>query len=153
MNELRKMMVERQKLIDIREDVWDKAYKAAGGNNSSGMGPIDAADAAIENMPEIKRIEELYEKIRDYIDQNYKTLSVEDVIEGLTSIGGAPSILYDDNGHFAIGGDGTQPCMDIESLPDGADADFGGTWFLKKEDWKKTIREAIDRYFERDQEE
>ena len=90
-------------------------------------------------MEEPVEIDMLGENILSLIMQSYKELPIDFVIEELTKLGQAPSILYDDNGNFAITGDGTQ---DVVFEP----SDMTITHFIKKEMWKPTIREALEYY-------
>ena len=48
------------------------------------------------------------------------------------------ALVSDDFGHWAVVGDGYQ------SVPYKTPADIATTFFVKKKDWKKTIRQAID---------
>ena len=92
----------------------------------------------------------LYDKIRDYLLDQYQYLSVEDILEADASIGGCMSLLYDDNGHWAIGTDGTQNIdLDFDEKKPEDNCDFYGTWFLQKDDWKDSVKEAVNHYFER----
>jgi hypothetical protein len=138
-NELRDMMAMRQKYFDAR-DVYYSQY------SDEELGSDDFID-----YPEDSHVEQLRLDILELIDKHNKELSVEDILEALTSIGDAPSLLYDDNGNFAVGGDGTQNIdMFNDSKKDNDEANFHGTWWLKNKDWKHTIREAIEAYLTRD---
>lgn len=98
------------------------------------------------------RCDELRNQIMTLIYTEHENLTVEDIFEGLTSIGAAPSLIYDDNGHFAMGGDGMQGIdLKFDEKAGEARADFGGTWFFRKEDWSNTVRGAIRNYFKRNQ--
>ena len=94
--ELRKMMDERQVFLDKRDAYYDQFTDEELGSDD------------FEDMPEDPRCEELRIAIHDFIENNHAELAVENILEGMTSIGAAPSLLYDDNGHFAMGGDGMQ---------------------------------------------
>jgi hypothetical protein len=96
-----------------------------------------------------KQIDELAKQIYDLIRQHHSRLSVEAVIEGLTKLGAAPSILYDDNGHFYIGGDGHQnlPTVGDDHLT--KETTFEGCWYVEAGGWKKTIREALNSYLDK----
>lgn len=85
----------------------------------------------------------LMDKIRAGVIESWKTLPLEVIFEALTSIGDAPSLLYDDNGKFAVLSDGTQELYS---------ADHGGfrcTWVGDKTNWKPSVREAVGDYIER----
>lgn len=101
-----------------------------------------------ERSPEVeKKIDELALEIRTFITTHQDDLGIDDIIEGLTMLGAAPSIIYDDNGHFMIGGDGMQNMPD-SSVYDTQETEFSGTWFVPAGAWKPTIREAIKVYLE-----
>lgn len=119
--EISVMVLERDKLIDDRRE------------DTSG---------------DDERIDALREEIYEALKVHHSTLPVEFIIESLTSLGSAPSILYDDNGHFTIGGDGTQNLPTVEDGFETKETTFNGCWFVKPGGWKRTIREAIKGYFE-----
>ena len=88
-------------------------------------------------------IDELGDTIYNLLNNNQDELNIEFIIEELTKLGLAPSLLYDDNGNFAICDNGVQtlsykdePC-DVEIIH-----------FIEKNKWKSTIREALKYYFE-----
>ena len=116
-NKLREMVVKRNEYLKQEEDFY-KECKIKYGNKDW---------PEYDQHPEY---EELRIKIHNCICENHKELPIEDIIEGLTSIGCAPNLLYDDSGNFAIGEDGMQGLMNDDS------GDFSGTWALKKEEWK-----------------
>ena len=88
-------------------------------------------------------LEENTKEIKKHIKQHKDEMEIDCLIEAFTHIGLAPSILYDDNGHFAICGDGFQT-ISIDDEPIDTDLSF----YILKEDWKPTIREAINHYIE-----
>jgi len=93
---------------------------------------------------------ELMKQIDEYIYENRKDLSIDFILEGLASIGDAPSLLYDDEGHWAIGMEGIQNVgFDFDHKDPKSKANFDSTWFLNREDWKDSIREAIVWYLRR----
>lgn len=94
------------------------------------------------------KIDELSEHVWNQLNLNQDTLPVEFIIESLTSLGSAPSIIYDDNGHFTIGGDGTQNMPTIEDGWETKETEFSGCWWVKPGGWKRSIREALRDYFE-----
>lgn len=77
-----------------------------------------------------------------YVHQ--EELPVETILETLASLGSAPSLLYDDDGHWTIGGDGTQPVMALEDRT--KETTFDATWWVGPNRWKLSIREAIRDY-------
>ena len=62
------------------------------------------------------------------------------MIESLTKLGEAPNILYDDNGNFAVTGTGFQS-VSMDEI-----SDVTMSFFVLKEHWFKTIREALKYY-------
>lgn len=72
---------------------------------------------------------------------NFDTLSCDFILESLTELGYAPSLLYDDNGRWAVVHDGTQPVVTGNKRLEGTMA-----FFCEKEQWFKTIRAALKFY-------
>ena len=92
--------------------------------------------------PEIQeKIDDLAEEILKYIKLWKYALPFEFIFEELTRLGWAPCLLYDDNGNFAVSGDGMQSISE-----DVDDQTFMS--FAPKESWKPTIREALDYYLD-----
>jgi hypothetical protein len=85
-----------------------------------------------------KEIDELAEEIFDGLKAWRYNLPYEFIIEELTKLGQAPCILYDDEGHFAITGEGFQNVVAGEAT------DVTIVHFVKKDLWKDTMREALD---------
>jgi len=93
------------------------------------------------SLPEPKEIDTYANKIVDYILAHKDYIDFEIIIESLTHIGCAPNILYDDNGHFAIIDEGFQTvCLDDKP------SDIDTSFLIPKEDWKPTLREALNHY-------
>ena len=93
---------------------------------------------ALEENPNIDVLAVLIlEKIKEW--RNH--LTFEFIFEELTKLGDAPCLLYDDNGHFAISGDGF---CSINTEID----DWEGQFSVEKNFWKSTIREALDYYLD-----
>lgn len=98
------------------------------------------------SMEEPKEIDILGEQILTLLQLHHKDLPVDFIIEELTKLGQAPSLLYDDNGHFAVTGDGYSTISDEPQ-------DASVTCFIRKSQWKPTIREALEHYmFNHDEE-
>lgn len=91
---------------------------------------------------EPKEIDELSNQILDSIKKWRNELSFEFIIEELTKLGWAPSLLYDDNGHFSIMSDGVQSVAKIDK------EDMELIYFVKKDKWKDSIREALNDYLD-----
>ena len=111
---------ERYVYLDEYENSWDKFKE----------------EYSIE---ENHRIDELSKIIYHMLKINQSELSFEFIIEELTKLGDAPCLLYDDNGHFVINGEGMQSINTEVS-------DSVITHFVDKKDWKPTIREALEDY-------
>ena len=92
-------------------------------------------------MEEPKEIDQLASEILSLIKLHINILPIDFIIESVTELGWSPSIIYDDNGNFAITGCGFQSI----SLEDKSDCEL--SFFIKKENWFPTIREAIIHYF------
>jgi hypothetical protein len=75
------------------------------------------------------------------IQQNKDVLSFEFILESLTHLGYVPSLVYDDNGNFAV-------CSASFSSVSLTPADATITHFVEKDEWKGTIREALNSYLE-----
>ncbi len=91
-------------------------------------------------------VDAMAREVTRLLSENESKLSVEFILESLTKLGGAPSLLYDDNAHWTVGGDGMQNLISDEDRS--KETEFGGTWFVKPNRWRKTIREAIHDYLQ-----
>lgn len=89
----------------------------------------------------MKEIDRLADKVIQMVTDDFDELPVEYVLETLTHLGCAPSLLYDDNGMWAIVSDGTQPCVSGRQRIKGV-----MTYFCERNQWQKSIREAIRFY-------
>lgn len=88
-----------------------------------------------------ERAGDIKTKIITSIRKNFDEYEVDFIIETWTRFGSAPNIMYDDNGLFAVAEDGFQPVVSGNEKIEGS-----LTVFVKKEQWKKTIREALAHY-------
>ena len=62
-----------------------------------------------------------------------------DLLEAKSQEGWCPCLLYDDNGHWAVAGDGTQ------NVPmDDSPCDIQTTFWVEKHQWKNSVREALE---------
>jgi len=111
----------REGLLQIHEDSW---------NPKTNKYEVDGHE-----------IDELADQIYSLLKNHKDDLSFEFIFEQLTKLGHAPNLLYDDNGHFALVGDGYQ------SVPDEI-SDVEMHFFVEKEHWKNSVREALDEYFD-----
>lgn len=85
---------------------------------------------------DMKNDAEQIEKLK--VDLNNKSITPDKVLEQLESLGFAPCLMSDDNGHWALTSDGFQNVPKDENP-----ADISITAFVEAKNWKKTIREAI----------
>ena len=96
--------------------------------------------------PEIqKEIDDLADQILDSIKRWRNALPFEVIFEELTKLGWAPCLLYDDDGHFAISGEGMQ------SIPMDEKQEVGTDWishWVQPDGWKDSIREALNYYLD-----
>jgi len=89
-----------------------------------------------------KEIDDLEEQILNLINQDKDSLPIDFIIEELTKLGWAPSLLYDDNGHFAVTADGYQTITEGTS-------DVTIMCFIPKDYWKDSIREALNYFLDK----
>ena len=117
---IKNLSKKRYEFIKLRNDSWDTKLEKY-------------------TIEEPKEIDELSDTIYKLLFNGRNELPFEFIIDELTKLGQAPCLLYDDNGHFAITGDGMQSIsVDID--------DQELTHFIEKDMWKDTIREALDYY-------
>jgi len=86
-------------------------------------------------------VDRLGENIFSALMDNVDALSCDFILESLTELGYAPSLLYDDNGRWAVVHDGTQPVVTGNKRLEGTMA-----FFCEKDQWFKTIRAALKFY-------
>lgn len=118
-----------QNKINVRNEHWNRYNESW--NEEKGIYETD----------EPKEVDILAKEILDLLTANHEDLPIDFVIESLTQLGYDPSILYDDNGNFAISSGGM---CSISIEP----ADCSLSFFVEKRFWKPTIREALKVYFE-----
>jgi hypothetical protein len=80
-------------------------------------------------------------QVYGYMDKHFAQLPVDFILEIFTHLGGAPNLVYDDNGLFAVSGNGYQPVVTGKDKIDGTIHTF-----VEKRMWKPTIRKAV-RYY------
>lgn len=91
------------------------------------------------------KIDEFEDKIYNLLREFHNALPFDFVLEELTKLGHCPSLIYDDNGHWAIVTDGYQNVPESDK-PDNIHI----THYVYKEEWFDTINEAIVNYFKND---
>ena len=121
--EIKSMIAVREKYFSARNETWDEE-----------LGEYGHEPEEIDIIA--KQIEEALRKYKELLDIDF-------IIESLTELGDAPSILYDDNGHFAISSGCIQSvCMEDEP------EDFTISHFVEKGMFRDTIREALYKYLD-----
>jgi hypothetical protein len=90
---------------------------------------------------ESPEIDVIKDRILESIRNNFLVYDVDFILETYTHLGAAPNLVYDDNGRFAVSGDGFQPVVTNDELLEGEIITF-----VEKDMWKTTIREALRHY-------
>lgn len=140
----------RQKLLDEMDSIWDFYYTEDPNekNPETSLKTIEEAEAKYESDKHVLNLKSRSDLLRlevlDYVYKYHESLSFESVIEAMTSTGAAPSLLYDDNGYFAVEEEGIQGVQ----LDGDKFEEFGGTWSTKKESWHRTVRDALNYYLD-----
>ena len=119
------LSVERYKFIKIREESWD--------------------EKELKYIYEPPEIDSLGDEILYKINQWRDDLRFEFIIEELTKLGQAPNLLYDDDGRFAITGEGFQ---NVNTSENNENVDMFFEFIVTAECWKETIREALYYYLD-----
>lgn len=104
---------------------------------------LEVKDNLLKTDFKNERIDEIEREIIYQIKSNYNLYSVDFIIETLTKFGQAPNIVYDDNGMFAVSGNGYQPVVIGDELIEGI-----VSVFVEKEQWFDTIRKALWHYLQ-----
>lgn len=131
-----------KEIINEIKEKSDKRYELLNEYENSYDDNIN--DYSIE-FPE--KIDKLSDQIYNLISVYREILPFEFIIEELTKLGQAPSLLYDDNGHFAITSNGFQSISSNIGKKDDRD-DIELSFFVKKYKWANTIREALNKYLD-----
>lgn len=71
-------------------------------------------------------------------------IEVSDVLTELTKQGICPALIFDDFGHWAVSSSGMQSIPEEPGVPDDIETRF----VITKDEWKKTIKEAVIYYLE-----
>jgi len=71
-----------------------------------------------------------------------KEISLEEFFEAIIENGNCPALINDDAGHWAISESGFQPVVMDEPI------EMDTTFFIEKEDWKNTVREAVVGFYD-----
>lgn len=83
-----------------------------------------------------QKIDELAVEIEKSIKLYFNELAFDFIVEQLSNLGQAPNLLYDDNSMWAVTSEGFSS-VSLEV------SDWEGSFFVKKEQWRKTPREAL----------
>lgn len=127
MNEHEKMLNELSKLRYEFIDRWESSWE-------------ESSQSYTDKESE-ESVDKLGEEIMLHIREHRDNLLFEQIFEELTKLGQAPCLVYDDNGLFAVTGDGMH---EIQMEP----SDVTIHCFVEKEQWKPTIREALYHYLD-----
>lgn len=105
---------------------------------------MQARKALIDNdLVDSPEADSLMDGIRGCVLEGWMSLTIETIFEALTSIGASPSLLYDDNGMFAVLSEGYQQAYLT------GHGNFEGKWLGELDDWKPTVREAVGAYIKK----
>ena len=115
--------------LNVRDVILDRAYEEKEAGNTE---RYEAYDKQSDTMRD-RILKDMIEYFNDY--------AIDEVLETLTRFGNAPCLVYDDNGKFAVSGDGYQPVVTGDEVIDGS-----VTVVVEGHMWKKTIREAVYHY-------
>ena len=69
---------------------------------------LDERDALYKLDNDSKRVDGIQKEISTAIRKNFDQYAVDFILETWTRFGAAPNVIYDDNGLFAVTGDGYQ---------------------------------------------
>ena len=117
----------RYQLINEQNEAWEESK--------------DSIDVVLDDKPNRldEMIDEYAKEICKLIKKSFDNLEFEFILEQLSNLGDAPCLLYDDNGHWAVSGDGfASVSLEVN--------DWEGSFFVEKNEWKETPREALRRY-------
>jgi hypothetical protein len=92
----------------------------------------------IDSDIDTKQIEDIHLKIKNEFINNFYSYEVEFILETLAKLGYSFSLIYDDNGLYAVTGDGYSPVTLDEKKIEGTFYSF-----VTEEQWKPTIRESL----------
>jgi len=87
---------------------------------------------------EIEQIDVLADEIVKYIKNHFDFLSFDFIMQQLSYLGWCPNLLNDDNGYWAVTGEGFQNVV-IGDEPSNVNLNF----FVQAKEWKSTPKEAL----------
>ena len=106
---------------------------------------LDKRDQLLNNDNE-KEADKMQDKITKILKEQTKDFDCDFILETITRFGGSPSVIYDDNGMWAVLGDGTQPVVCGDDVFEGT---VNMMFFCERNQWFSTIREALVQYLHR----
>lgn len=101
---------------------------------------LDVRNILLEENYYSKAADQISDEIRNYLIIYFNDYPTEFILETLTHLGGAPNLVYDDNGKFAV----ADTCFATLATDEPKDVKMIIT--VEHDYWHKTIREAIKYY-------
>src|SRR6185295_4543467 len=90
------------------------------------------------NADNVKEADIIEKKITSSLRNRFKYFSIDFILETLITFGQAPNLINDDNGNWAVSGEGYQPVVTGKEKIDGH-----VMVVVTKKQWAKTIRQAL----------
>lgn len=118
------LISERRKITEQRNNTWDE----------------EKSEYSNEYYKEYDNNRDL---ILNLIKENLEALSFEDILEAYSHTGGAPCLIYDDNGNWAITTEGYQS-ISLEDEPQ----DLQSSFLVEARFFKPNIRDAVKYWFD-----
>ena len=92
-------------------------------------------------LKELGEIEILTKDIINKIEQDFDLLPFDFILEQLSKLGHCPCLINDDNGHWAISGEGMQNVVYGDEMQD-----VESHFYIEAEMFQNTIKEALIHY-------
>ncbi len=89
----------------------------------------------------MRSADKIQNEITSAFIKQFNGYEVDFILETLSKFGDAPQLLYDDNGRWAVSGDGYAPAVAGTQKIEGS-----MTAYVKKAQWKNNIRAALKHY-------
>jgi len=103
--------------------------------------PVDIIMNDEKESSILEKLDNLFREIVSLMLNHFDNLPFEFIFETLSKIEESPNLLNDDNGHWAVVEEGYQAVCTSDS-PSDIDSHF----FVRKDEWKNTPREALKYY-------
>lgn len=87
-----------------------------------------------------RELDQNADAIFTFIRDNFDNVFIEDILLAGDHCGHAPCLLSNDNGSWTV------TCSGMQNISMDPSWDFEGTFFVEKDEWFPTIREAVLRY-------